>query len=384
VPAGFPTGNSASLPINADVNGDGGDPNGGFYLLSAVNNGWQMTIDKEDTANNDDLNFSEITDIVVHIQVVSNGTQALVDVMKEIEAIEAQGKTVSLALQAEYEALLAEPYVAPAMTEETKSLVAEMVTAMKSSTITPTTYVDPLVVHGQYNGMMLAMGFAELGVIITATDVTSASQPIIGTLCVSCTVLHTASTPLTGQFVNTGTPTNTFSLASAPVVLTVDGQVLTKTYLFDGLVLDRGNVISGTYQEVVTNSLGVASTTYVGFFNLSRWTRYPGAVTPTVGITTMGNDVELSWATNIANCNYSVYRSSMPYFVQYDRNSVESGAILAHTDTAVLNSAVPNRYYRVRGFSCNTTLDFLEPNATFFEDSTTKGVFSFDIVAGTP
>ena len=95
-------------------------------------------------------------------------------------------------------------------------------------------------------------------------------------------------------------------------------------------------------------------------------------VSPTVTISvTAGNGLILNWATDPANCNYTIYRSTDP-FASFSLLGMASTAPYLVTNGA--GNPATNYFYRVVASSC--------PAGTQTADSQTMGVFSFALKPG--
>ncbi|HSH05324.1 MAG TPA: choice-of-anchor Q domain-containing protein, partial [Anaerolineae bacterium] len=387
-PAGFPTGARVTVPMNAAVNGVGGNSTDGFTLLSAVTTGWELRFNKNSIFNTD-LDFDQITDIEVNLHTRSRGVQEfhLNNLQAQINSFKQDGKTIPLTLQTEYDqhkaTLLAQ---ALSLSPSDEAKLTTIVDAMRQQSA-PQNLLDPNVINGLYRGSMLTFGFADLGLFINATTNTG-SQPITATLCITCSALNNIPATLTGNFVATGTPTDTFALTSGPFPETIDNQTFTTYITITGDVINHGNTISGTYQELSITPTG-QQFTLVGDFIASRPLRTPGSTSAPLAITlptpTPITDANLAWSATDTNCGYQLYRSATPYFVRNPRlllTSIFDDLTTTTNDPNATGAPDLNRFYRLRTLSCGANLNILEPNASYYQDSNEVGLFTFTLVNG--
>ena len=391
IPSGFPQGSALRQSMNINVNHvgvwqPGVSATSNFYLRSAVASGWRVELDLDSPLNVDLKNdFDAITDLELNLQTMFLTVNPLLAaVQAEMEVLREQGEPIPAALQAEYDqmvaALQANRNQENKITDEKKSAVLNSMVESFNQTAVTAPYIDPGVTHGLYSGIIGAAGFTEFGIEIEATAV-NGSQPINATLCITCSATHNTAATFNGTFVETGTPTDTFSLVSDPFIEDIAGNAVTKVITLTGSVINNGGTITGIYEEHTVDAVG-RETFLTSELYASRPKRVPGAATPTATIALDPGDLpHINWNSSEANCTYQLYRSAQPYFVSYPRQLASSmiGVSFIDTFTATIGQPI---FYRLRALSCDANFDYLEANASYYRDSQEIGVFNFGIVPG--
>jgi hypothetical protein len=371
IPAGFPTGNRVTRVVQSNVNGAGGQADSGFVNLSSAVTAWQFMMDIENGAGAD-VDLDKINDIMLEIDTIAYPIQnnlvagRLAELRSQLLHDTQAGLVSNRALQSEYDNLL----------EEFNRQKVERTVSSFVSERTNTFYVGSSLFGGAYDGKVnidapVPLAIVDAGIFLTETD-----GILTGNLCISCTMHYGAPAEINGIYTDSGTLTDTFSLQSAPFTQLVNGQLVTRTVSMSGQVFTYGDIISGTYSELVTG-YAITDTLVTGSFIMTRRPR--GACAegrPALAnflLALSGNDAVLSWMDDPANVGgYEVYRSSVPYFEVSGGSYLWGGnaGISTYTDT---NANGNNHFYQVRAIGCSSS---------FIESSAKSGSFSFDIVAG--
>ena len=373
IPAGFPSGSRVTRVVQSDVNGTGGQADGGFANLSSAVTAWQFMMDIEN-GNGANLDLDKINDILLEIDTIAYPIQnnslagRLAEMWVEMLNAENAGKLPSPSLQAEYATLL-DSFNASIELERKQKPRSE--TKSSRQVIIP-----PSMFGGDYAGNVNIASPAPLAIVDAGLTFTETGGTLTGNLCISCTLHYGSSASVTGVYTDSGTPVDSFIAQTAPFTQTVNEHVVTRTIHLDGEVVNYGDVISGTYTELITG-YPITDTLVTGHFIMIR---HPlGACTDgrpsLVGyeIDLSSGHASLSWADDSANVGgYEVYRSDVPYFELNAGSYLTSLPVGSSSWTDSGNAGI-NYYYRVRAVGCNSSN---------IKTSKETGIFTFNIVPG--
>lgn len=237
IPDGWPSGSAVNAAIVADVNGSGGFLNNDLTNLSAATTDWRLRLNLDPEAN-EPIDVTQIEDFIITMD-----TKAL---------------TTNRARVAEIDAAIADGDATDEMRAERTELLAiierdamqPLNSRAVNQSVEPEIVFSDDVIGGTYSGNVIVDEPVSLGIIDFGVTITRTGNSLTGELCKGCSPLW-RSVPISGTFAPTGTPTDTFSFTSAPLVQTIDGQTVTRTVTVSGIVYRDGDVMEGTYTETI-------------------------------------------------------------------------------------------------------------------------------------
>ncbi len=255
IPQGFPQDGTTTAVLNASLNGTGGFPIDFLSGLSGAATDWRLEINLSAGAERD-LQIEQISDIVIQMDTLAYPVQGTAREVAEAwsnsrialfngEIDEAEAQRRLAPVQAELETIAAEHKAATSATVGKRAEAGSDARSVREEG----TVDGPI--GGLYEGNFALRTPANLGGIDLSFIITPTGSGLTGSLCDTCTPIVVQPVEMSGGFVETGTATNTFTLASTPFTQIANGKLITRTIRLSGDVIEAGDVLQGDYQEEI-------------------------------------------------------------------------------------------------------------------------------------